>query len=283
MSASLSRGGSWFAMSPTMKLIEQNASLKLGLVDELIELYRVITTRGTVERSAQFEHIVNFSAYAREGWIAEKAAGLRSGSKVLDVGAGECPYRKWFSHCEYKTQDLSQYHGTTTSSEVERWNYGQIDYVCDSNKIPVPDETFDVALCTEVLEHVPKPIDTLRELSRILTRGGRLFLTAPLGSGLHQQPFHFYGGYTPYFYEKFLVDCGLEIVELRPIGGLLKHVGQEAYRAGRMIAAKAPHKLSLLTRLILLYWLPRRLARLEEEVSVEEFTVGYLVEARKIG
>ena len=186
-----------------MKLIEQNASLKLGLVDELIELYRVITTRGATERSAQFEHIVNFSAYAREGWIAEKAAGLRSGSKVLDVGAGECPYRKWFSHCEYKTQDLSQYHGTTTSSEVERWNYGQIDYVCDSNKIPVPDESFDVALCTEVLEHVPKPIDTLRELSRILTRGGRLFLTAPLGSGLHQQPFHFYGGYTPYFYEKF--------------------------------------------------------------------------------
>ena len=269
-------------MRPTMKLIEQNTSWTPGLVDEIIDLYRVITTRGAAERSAHLEHIVNFSAYAREGWITEKAAALRCGSKVLDVGAGECPYRDRFSHCEYKTQDFAQYGGSPTSSEVERWNYGQIDYVCDSNKIPVSDGTFDVVLCTEVLEHVPKPIDTLKELSRILVRGGRLFLTAPLGSGLHQQPFHFYGGYTPHFYETFLVNCGLEIIEMRPIGGLLKHVGQEAYRAGRMIAAKAPHKLSLLTRLILLYWLPRRLARLEEEVSVEEFTVGYLVEARKI-
>jgi len=266
-----------------MKLIKQDRSWAPGMVDEIIEFYRVITTRGAAERSAHFEHIVNFSAYAREEWIAEKAAALPQGSKVLDIGAGECPYRKWFSHCEYKTQDLAQYRGTTTSSEVERWNYGQIDYVCDSDKIPVPDGSFDVALCTEVLEHVPRPIDTLSEISRILVRGGRLFLTAPLGSGLHQQPFHFYGGYTPHFYEKFLVECGLEIVEMRPIGGLLKHVGQEVYRAGRMIAAKAPHKLSLLTRFILMYWLPRRLARLEEEVPVDEFTVGYVVEARKVG
>jgi SAM-dependent methyltransferase len=270
-------------MSPPLKWNEHNASRNPGLLDEIVEFYRVITTRGAVERSAYLEHIVNFSAYAREGWIVEKAGTLRDGSKVLDVGAGECPYRKWFSHCEYKTQDLSQYHGTATSSEVERWNYGQIDYVCDSNAIPVPDGSFDAILCTEMLEHVPEPIDTLRELSRILVRGGRLFLTAPLGSGLHQQPFHFYGGYTPHFYKKFLADRSLEIVELRPIGGLLKHVGQEAYRAGRMIASKAPHKLSLLTRFILMYWLPRRLARLEEEVSVEEFTVGYLIEARKAG
>ena len=273
----------WSAMSPPMKLIEKNASHRPGLVDEIIELFRVMSTRGAAERSDHMEKIVNFSAYEREAWIAEKAATLCRGSKVLDVGAGECPYRKWFSHCEYLTQDLAQYRGTITGSEFERWRYGQIDYVCDSNKIPVPDGSFDVALCTEVLEHVPKPIDTLRELSRILVRGGRLFLTAPLGSGLHQQPFHFYGGYTPHFYGKFLVECGLEIVEMRPIGGLLKHVGQEAYRAGRMIAAKAPHKLSLLTRFILMFWLPRRLALLEEEVTVEEFTIGYLVEAKKVG
>jgi SAM-dependent methyltransferase len=249
---------------------------------DIAELIRVINTRGAPERSAEFEQIVNFSAYAREAWIAEKAKSLPLGTKVLDVGAGECPYRKWFAHCQYKTQDLAQYQGTPTGSQVERWSYGQIDYVCDINSIPVPEGAFDAVLCTEVLEHVPQPIETLSELSRILVRGGRLFLTAPLGSGLHQQPFHFYGGYTPYFYQRYLVDCGFEIVELRPIGGLLKHVGQEVYRVGRMIAAKAPQQLSLLTRILLLYWLPRKLARLEEAVFVEEFTVGYLVEARKV-
>jgi ubiquinone/menaquinone biosynthesis C-methylase UbiE len=264
-----------------MNRIEEYARSHVGW-SEILDLIRAIHVGGVAERSDRMEQIVNFSAYARETWVAAKAASLRVGSKVLDVGAGECPYRKFFDHCEYKTQDFSRYHGSASSSESERWNYGHIDYVCDINAIPVSNESFDAVLCTEVLEHVPEPINALAELGRILVRGGRIFLTAPLGSGLHQQPFHFYGGYTPYFYQRVLGNSGFEIVEVRPIGGLLKHVGQEVYRAGRMIAAKAPQHLSLFTRLILLCWLPRRLAELEKDVFVEEFTVGYLVEARKI-
>ncbi|BFU94017.1 MAG: Methylase involved in ubiquinone/menaquinone biosynthesis [Nitrospira sp.] len=247
-----------------------------------MEMIRVITTAGVAERSQYMETIVNFGAYARENWVAEKAASLQNCSKVLDVGAGQCPYRKLFGHCDYKTQDFAGYHGSASASEKERWNYGDIDYVCDINAIPVPDKSFDAVLCTEVLEHVPEPMAAVAEFGRILVRGGRLFLTAPLGSGLHQQPFHYYGGYTPYFYQRVLAQSNFEIVEIRPIGGLLKHVGQEIYRVGRMIASKAPQHLSLLTRLILLYWLPRRLARLEKDVFVEEFTVGYLVEARRL-
>jgi len=32
---------------------------------------------------------------AREDWIAEKLLELPSGSSILDVGAGECAYKKF--------------------------------------------------------------------------------------------------------------------------------------------------------------------------------------------
>ena len=224
---------------------------------------------------------VNVGVHYRDRWIAEKAAGLKPGSKVLDTGAGQCPYRPLFSHCEYQTQDFSHYEGTPSGPVAERWRYGAIDYVCDITKIPAPDGSFDAIVCTEVLEHVPHPVDALRELARLLAPDGRLFLTAPLGSGLHQEPYHFYGGYTPHFYRKFLGELGLEIVELKATGGLMKHVGQEAHRAGRMLEERTPDRLSLPARFILKHWLPRYLGRRDDGVMVEEFTVGYLVEARK--
>lgn len=225
---------------------------------------------------------INVGAHIRNSWIAKKAAGIKPGTRILDAGAGECQYRNLFAHCDYKTQDFSEYMGTSSGTQKETWVYGKIDYVSDICSIPVQDSSFDVILCTEVLEHIPKPIDAFHELSRILTPGGTLLITAPLSCGLHQQPFHFYGGFTPGFYKKFLAEAGMEIVEMIPIGGLLKHVGQELYRTGRLIDEKKNDNFSPFKKFILMYWLPNYLYRLEKDIFIEEFTIGYLVEARKL-
>jgi SAM-dependent methyltransferase len=107
-------------------------------------------------------------------------------------------YRGAFSYCRYENRDFESYHGSEQGAFSDRadCSYGKIDYDPDAADIPVPDSTFDAALCTEVLEHVPDPIAVVRELARILKPGGRLLLSAPLG--LHQEPYHLYGGYTPY-------------------------------------------------------------------------------------
>lgn len=227
------------------------------------------------------DEVVNFNARTRNSWVAHKASRLKQGTRVLDAGAGECQYAPLFRHCEYKTQDFSQYAGTPSGTLSEEWNYGKIDYVCDIVKIPVPDASFDVVLCTEVLEHVPNPIETIKELARVLAPGGTLLLTAPLSSAIHQQPYHYYGGYSPFFYKKFLPDFGVDIIEITPVGGLMKHVAQEVSRVGRILEERAPEKLSLLLKLTLMCWLPKSLAKIDEDVFVEEFTVGYLVEAKK--
>jgi SAM-dependent methyltransferase len=179
--------------------------------------------------------IFNFNLVERDRWIARQAAGVAPGSRVLDVGAGSCPYRRHFSGCDYRTQDF-----TALEDEQlrDKHGYGQIDYICDATSIPVEGGSFDVVLCTEVLEHVPDPAGVVREIARVLRPGGKLLLTAPLGSGLHQTPYHFYGGYTPFWYRKTLAEAGFYNIEIEANGGFFKHYGQETIRLAKLTA---PH------------------------------------------
>ncbi len=45
--------------------------------------------------------------------------------------------------------------------------------------MPYEDETFDVVLASEILEHVPEDVTAIRELVRILAPGGMLAVTVP--------------------------------------------------------------------------------------------------------
>lgn len=171
--------------------------------------------------------LLNFNLAERDKWVSKQSTLVPQGSFILDVGAGSCPYRKYFSHCEYKTQDFAS---LSPEQLRGREGYGEIDYLCDATKIPVPESSFDAILCTEVLEHVPEPIKVVNEFSRILKPGGKLLLTAPLGSGIHQEPYHFYGGYTPFWYQKFLGEAGFSEITIEANGGFFKHYGQESIR-----------------------------------------------------
>jgi SAM-dependent methyltransferase len=176
---------------------------------------------------AGLRRIYSFNQTERDLWVAEQAAAVPAGSRVLDVGAGSCRYRDLFHHCEYQTQDFARLPPAELGIGLA---YGRIDYVSDILAIPVLDGSFDVVLCTEVLEHVPEPILAVREFARILRPGGRLLLTTPLGSGLHQEPYHFYGGYTPYWFDKHLREAGFSQLTIQANGGFFKHYGQESQR-----------------------------------------------------
>jgi SAM-dependent methyltransferase len=239
-----------------------------------------------VEKAVMSTHPAEFNQANRDAWVAGVARRLVPGSRVLDIGAGECRYRDLFKHCDYQAQDSCQYHGTSAGLLKEKWDYGPIDYVSDVTGIPVPDGSFDAILCTEVLEHVPEPILALREFGRILRPGGQLFLSAPLGAGLHQQPHHYYGGFTPHFYRRFLAQHGFQVVKIEPNGGFFRHLLQENVRAARLIQERRRyhrwHPLYWLLRIGARKYLAAWLARLDGEFPIEEFTVGFHVEARKM-
>ncbi|UZP66893.1 methyltransferase domain-containing protein [Desulfovibrio mangrovi] len=233
-----------------------------------------------VQSDLPLEAIHDFNQRERDHWMAAKASAIRAGSRVLDVGAGTCPYRPLFNHCEYVAHDFKGYHGEKLGGGT---SYGNIDLVGDITQIPAPDASFDVVLCTEVLEHVPDPVAALREMVRLLRPGGRLLLTAPLGSGLHQEPFHYYGGFTRHFYEKFLPSFGVRINELRSNGGFFRHLAQECARVS-WIFDKKPELLDGAgdeLRTLFREKLPRYLYAMDDRYMLEDFTVGYFVEGVK--
>jgi len=248
---------------------------------ELFPLQRWARMRIPLKPRILFD-LYAFNLAQRERWVARQAMQIASGSRVLDIGAGSCPYRRFFTACDYKSHDFS---GLSPDQLLGEKGYGAIDYVSDILSIPVPDASFDAVLCTEVLEHVPEPIGAVNEFARILKPHGRLILTAPLGSGLHQEPYHYYGGYTSFWYEKFLGEAGFHNVVVEPNGGFFKHYGQESIRYAAMLAPWRGFKQMLLTPLWLLSlpWLlivaPLAGLLLDGLDHQKAFTVGYHVTA----
>lgn len=179
----------------------------------------------------------NKNESSRQAWLAKVLSGFPDGLRILDAGAGELKNKSHCSHLDYVSQDFCQYKGNTATDDgigPSQWDTSRIDLVCDITQIPVPDASFDVVLCSEVLEHIPEPTHALDEFSRLLKPEGVLILTAPFASNVHMAPYHFCSGFSRYWYDYHLPLRGLWIKELTPNGDWYSLLIQEITRLGGM-------------------------------------------------
>jgi SAM-dependent methyltransferase len=110
--------------------------------------------------------------------------------RLLDVGCGNSPFRHLLNPA------TTRYQGVDVAAAAD-FGYQNPDTVYyDGHVLPFPDASFDAVLCTEVLEHIADPAETIREIHRVLKPGGRLVLTIPWSARFHYQPFD-YHRYTP--------------------------------------------------------------------------------------
>jgi ubiquinone/menaquinone biosynthesis C-methylase UbiE len=66
------------------------------------------------------------------------------------------------------------------------------DVVGDVQSLPCEDNSFDIILCTEVLEHVQDPRRAIAEMHRVLRPGGRLVLTTRFLFPIHHPSHDFF-------------------------------------------------------------------------------------------
>jgi SAM-dependent methyltransferase len=96
---------------------------------------------------------------------------------VLDAGCGEGHVTAWVADA-LPACDITGVEGRTDALAAFRArNPGLHTVEGDLRALPFGDATFELVLCTEVLEHLSQPREALRELARVCS--GHLFLTVP--------------------------------------------------------------------------------------------------------
>ena len=157
--------------------------------------------------------------------VRAAAAAAPPGARVLDAGAGEAPYRELFAHTDYMTTDWSEsVHPGARSADI----------IASLDALPVPDASFDLVVCTQVLEHVPEPAAVLAELRRVLRDGGELWLTVPFVGELHEEP-HDHFRYTSHGLRGLCERAGFGEVRTWPLGGYFTALAQLARNCGPAI------------------------------------------------
>ena len=88
--------------------------------------------------------------------------------KALDVGCEEGVQSKWLEGKGY----------TVTSIDVRKI-YERALIVDVNQPLPFADASFDLLWCSEVIEHLKDPAQTIREFRRVVKPGGKMILTTP--------------------------------------------------------------------------------------------------------
>lgn len=95
-----------------------------------------------------------------------------SDAKTLDVGSRRGRHAEWFPN--------------TITIDLDVAN--DPDLVADAHNLPFPDNSYEVVICREVLEHVENPFVVMAELHRVLAPGGTLLLSTRFLFPIHEAP-----------------------------------------------------------------------------------------------
>ncbi|MCC7012753.1 MAG: class I SAM-dependent methyltransferase [Planctomycetes bacterium] len=159
--------------------------------------------------------------YARRGLTNPgQAVAKRSARALREYGARYFKGRLVELGCGDKNKQLllgdlvSEYIGVDHADCIH--DHTNIDILASAYATTLPDDSFDCALCTAVLEHLEEPLDALREAHRILKPQGVALYTVPLFFPLHEEPRDFYR-YTRHGLRYLFEKAGFEVLELVPL------------------------------------------------------------------
>jgi len=156
--------------------------------------------------------------------IARELGGIAiaPNAAVADIGCGSKPYQRFFPGAAiYCGIDLP---ANLSANKLEK----RADVYADLRTLPVADESFDVVLCTQVLEHIPDPARVLAEAHRILRGGGLAVVTVPFLAAEHEVP-HDYLRFTSFGITALLERCGFEAVTVKKQFGFWSAIGEMIY------------------------------------------------------
>ena len=144
-------------------------------------------------------------------WL--RAEGARAaGKRVLDVGCGVKPYAPFFA-------GAAAYVGVDVAANPAAELEGTVE------DLPVEDASFDVVICTQVLEHVDEPARAVRELRRVTAAGGRVLASTHGVQVYHPNPHDLWRWTHAGLERLFRANGEWSSVDVRPGAGTAACIG----------------------------------------------------------
>lgn len=114
-------------------------------------------------------------SYLTRRFIARGASTSSSGGVdvCLDVGAGNAPYRK----------QISRHFAVRHYLSLDFASGGSVDVIADARTLPIRDQSIDLVVCFEVLQHIAQYYLAFDEILRVLRPGGRVLFSFPFMYG----------------------------------------------------------------------------------------------------
>lgn len=175
---------------------------------------------GFIYAGAEFPKIIP-PAFLWRMWQIENR---KEGGRLLDVGCGDGFFLAVALQRGWEVYGLDNSPGAIDAAKQKFGDRVTLDTL---SKACYPSASFDVVTLFEVLEHLPNPIDHLREIHRILKPGGWICLSVPNFASLERWIFgRWWVGldaprhlqqFTPESLRFFLKESGFEVVDLSSI------------------------------------------------------------------
>ena len=215
-------------------------------------------------------HILHFEAEIEDA-VAALAGSLPAGARVLDAGAGEGKYARYFARQRYCGVDLAV--GDTA------WDYSRLEAIADLTSLPFRAGAFDAVLNIVTMEHLREPGRALAEMARVAAPGGCLLVAAPHEWEVHQAP-HDYFRFTRHGMTYLLENAGWEVREVRAAGGYFRLLARRLLN-GLQFFSGGWRWLGFIPAAVLLVPPALILPLLDFLDGERNFTVGYVCTARK--
>ena len=110
--------------------------------------------------------------------VVGKNITLRNEGILLDIGCNDCAITNFLGNVN------ARYVGFDISKKALKRGEKKQRVLCDACHLPVKDNTADVVICTEVIEHINDPKRLISEIARISKVNSKLLISTPNGESL---------------------------------------------------------------------------------------------------